>query len=83
MAFKHSHDGSEAAKAGKWEICGRVILKTRSGKAVLFHDGIGKKFLPLKSIVLKDNDDGTATVWMPDWLHKKPYEKEEHARDVA
>lgn len=83
MAFKLPRDHQDAAKAGKWEACGRVILKTKSGLAVLFHDGVGKKFLPLKSIVLEQNADGTATVWMPEWLHRKPYEKEEKARDVA
>ncbi|CAN1721971.1 protein of unknown function [Hyphomicrobium sp. 1Nfss2.1] len=83
MAFKHSATSSDATKAGKWEVNGRVILKTKSGLAVLFHDGVGKKFLPLKSIVLEQNADGTATVWMPEWLHRKPYEKEEKARDVA
>jgi hypothetical protein len=81
MAFKHPHDSSDALKAGKWEICGRIVW--RSDKAVLLHDGIGKKFLPLKSIVLEDNPDGTATVWLPEWLHRKPYAKEERAREVV
>jgi len=81
MAFKHSATSSDATKAGKWEVNGRIVW--RSDKSVLLHDGIGKKFLPLKSIVLEENADGTATVWMPEWLHRKPYTKEEKARDVA
>lgn len=82
MAFKHSLDSGDAKKAGKWEVCGRIILTTRSGKAVLFHDGIGKKFLPLKSVVIDDNGDGTVTVFMPEWLRRKGYEEEEKAREV-
>ncbi len=81
MAFRHPHDALDATKAGKWEVNGRIIW--RSDKSVLLHDGIGKKFLPRKSIVLEENADGTATVWMPEWLHRKPYAKEEKARDVA
>lgn len=83
MAFKHARDSPDVRKAGRWEICGRIILKTRSGRAVLFHDGVGKKFLPLRAVSIQENGDGTVTVCMPDWLHKEPYEKEEKARDIT
>lgn len=79
MAFKHASTAD--SHAGEWEVPGRIVRST--DKAVLFDDGKGKKWLPKKSVTIVEHGNGSATVFMPDWLNKKPYAKEENARDVA
>lgn len=65
--------------AGLWEAFGRIVVRARSGKAVLFDDGVGKKWLPLSKVKLIESGDGSVTVFMPDWLYRKPYEKDDAA----
>ena len=48
------------------EICG--IIKIRTQKALLFHDGIGEEWVPLSQVEDEETKEGITTLLIPEWL---------------
>lgn len=71
MGFKHAFD-ADGPEAGKWEISGRIIRPSPSGKAVLFDDGVSQQWLPKSKIHIGPADKtGVVSVYLPEWLARE------------